>query len=104
MPPSPSPGRDLTVSRVANIAMDVAILPADATGRRRHSLDGRMVRLKEITAMRLVHLEFEASKILTALEDMRRARTATALAAARALADALADAAETGDSAAEIAT
>jgi hypothetical protein len=63
-----------------------------------------MVRLKEITAMSLVHLEFEASKILTALEDMRSARTATALAAARALADALADAAETGDSAAEIAT
>ncbi|MGY3606610.1 MULTISPECIES: hypothetical protein [unclassified Bradyrhizobium] len=54
--------------------------------------------------MSLVHLEFEASKVLTALEDMRSARTATVLAAARALADALADAAETGDSAAEIAT
>jgi len=49
------------------------------------------------------HLESEAAEILVALEDMNSARAATAIAAARALADALADAAETGDSAATIA-
>lgn len=53
--------------------------------------------------MSFVHLEFEALKILTALEDMNSARTAAAITAARALADALADAAEARDSAAKIA-
>jgi hypothetical protein len=62
-----------------------------------------MVRLREITTMSLQHLEFEATKILTALEDMNSARAATAIAAARALADALADAIEAGDGAAKIA-
>jgi hypothetical protein len=52
--------------------------------------------------MSFVHLEFEALKILTALEDMNSARTVTAMAAARALADALADAAEAGDGAAKV--
>jgi hypothetical protein len=56
-----------------------------------------------ITAMSLVHLEFEALKILITLEDMNSDKVAIAIAAARALADALADAAEASDSAAEIA-
>ena len=62
-----------------------------------------MIRLREITTMSLQHLEFEALKILTALEDMNSARTATAIAAARSLADALADAIEASGSAAKIA-
>lgn len=45
------------------------------------------------------HLEAEAVKILVALEDMNSARTATAIAAARELADALANAIEAGDAA-----
>ncbi|MCA6110475.1 hypothetical protein [Bradyrhizobium cenepequi] len=49
------------------------------------------------------HLEFEAAKILVTLEDMNSAKTAKAIAAARALADALADAAEAGDSSEKIA-
>jgi hypothetical protein len=61
-----------------------------------------MVRLTEIAIMSLQHLEFEALKILTALEDMNSARTATAINAVRALADALADTAEACDSAAKI--
>ncbi|MFH1342866.1 MAG: hypothetical protein ABIL01_16945 [Pseudomonadota bacterium] len=47
------------------------------------------------------HPEFEALKILTALED--RGGSATSLAAAHALADALADAIEAGNSATKIA-
>ena len=53
--------------------------------------------------MSLVHLEFEALKILTTLENLNSDKVAIAIAAARALADALADAAEASDSAAEIA-
>jgi phosphate-selective porin len=60
-----------------------------------------MVRPEKITAMNLVHLEFEALKILTTLEEMNSDKVATAI--ARALADALADAAEASGSAAEIA-
>ncbi|MFB6448391.1 hypothetical protein [Bradyrhizobium tunisiense] len=60
-----------------------------------------MVRLKEITTMSLQRLEFEALKILTALEDMNSNKGA--IAAARALADAIADAIEAGGGAAKIA-
>ena len=77
--------------------------PQTQRDRRRYSLHGRMVRLEEITAMSLVHLEFEALKILTTLEDLNSDKVAIAIAAARALANALADAAEASDSAAEIA-
>ena len=54
--------------------------------------------------MSLVHLEFEALKILTTLEDLNSDKVAIAIAAARALSRcAGADAAEASDSAAEIA-
>jgi hypothetical protein len=52
--------------------------------------------------MSLQHHEFEALKILTALEDMNSRRTAAAMAAARALAEALTDAIEAKDGAAKI--
>lgn len=51
--------------------------------------------------MSLQRLEFEALKILTALEDMNSNKGA--IAAARALADAIADAIEAGGGAAKIA-
>jgi hypothetical protein len=44
--------------------------------------------------MSLVHLESEALEILTTLEDINSDKMAKAIAAARALADALADVAE----------
>jgi hypothetical protein len=66
--------------------------PQTQRDRRCYSLHCRMVRLEEITTMSLVHLEFEALKILTTLEEMNSDKVATAIAAARALADALADA------------
>ena len=57
--------------------------PQTQRDRRCYSLHGRMVRLEEITAMSLVHLEFEALKILTTLEDMNSDRVATAIATLR---------------------
>jgi hypothetical protein len=62
-----------------------------------------MVRLKEISAMSFHHLESEAAKILVALEDMNSDKAATVIAAARVLADALADAVETSYGAPKIA-
>jgi hypothetical protein len=47
--------------------------------------------------MSFTHLESESLEILTTLDDMNSDKAATAIAAARAFADALADASETSD-------